>query len=101
MKHSKDYKKQFSSIILFFSGILLIIPFVFLHAETASDLKNKIDQNNQNISALEAEIAAYQVQLDTLGKQKDSLNVLLKELDRKSTRLNSSHAELSRMPSSA
>ena len=37
----------------------------------------------------------------TLAALRDNLNHLLNRLDRKSTRLNSSHSTLSRMPSSA
>lgn len=54
---------------------------VFSYAETAQEIQNKINQNNSNIQNLEKEIAIYQIQLDTLGQQKDSLSKSLKELD--------------------
>jgi len=72
------YKKQFNFLLF---GILLFIPALFSHAETATDIQNKINQNNSNIQSLEQEIASYQSQLDSLGQQKSSLNGSLQELD--------------------
>ncbi|MEI7765716.1 MAG: peptidoglycan DD-metalloendopeptidase family protein [bacterium] len=54
---------------------------VFLRAEVASDITSKINQNNSDITKLEAEIAQYQSQLDNIGKQKSSLSGSIKELD--------------------
>jgi murein DD-endopeptidase MepM/ murein hydrolase activator NlpD len=68
-------------------GFFLLVP-IFSHAQTATDIQNKINQNNSNIQSLEEEIAAYQTQLDTLGQQKDSLNTSLKELDLTKKNLN-------------
>lgn len=78
MKLYHDYKKLFNFIIL---GLLLIIPIVFSHAQTKEDLTNKINQKNSDIDKLEQEIAQYQTELDSIGKQKSSLNTSLKELD--------------------
>ncbi len=86
MKQYADYKKLCR---VFASGILLLVVFsvpyfssyTFSRAETAAELNSKIDQHNQDISKLEAEIRAYQAQLDTLGKQKSSLNGSLQQLD--------------------
>src|SRR3989344_4664838 len=89
MKHYLDYKRLFSSV--FFAGLLLIlglIPFVFLHAETAGEIRNKIEQKSADIEKLEAEIRAYQLELEGLGKQKDSLSVSLKQLDITKKKLN-------------
>ncbi len=72
------YKTPFSFL---FIGILLIIPAVFLHAQSAEDLKSKIDQKSADIQKLEQEIREYQSQLNTLGKQKSSLNGSIAELD--------------------
>src|SRR6185503_12252168 len=82
MKPYQDYKKQYKQILF---GILLLIlvlvPLVFSHAETASDIREKIDQKNADIAKLEEELKVYQGQLDNLGKQKNSLSVSIKELD--------------------
>jgi len=85
MKLYRDYKKQFS--FLFF-GILLFIPFVFLHAQSVADLKNKISQKDNDIAQLEKEIDAYQIELNNLEKQKSSLNKSLQELDLTKKKLN-------------
>jgi murein DD-endopeptidase MepM/ murein hydrolase activator NlpD len=78
MKLFPVYKRLFN--IVFFA-ILFFIPAVFLHAQSAADIQNKINQNNSNIQSLEQEIATYQTQLDSLGQQKSTLNSSLKELD--------------------
>ena len=78
MKLFQDYKKLFSFFIL---GILLIIPVFFIYAQTAQELNDKISQKNTDIQKLEQEIKLYQNQLDDLGKQKNSLNGTLQELD--------------------
>lgn len=81
MKLCHDYKKQFKTYFLIFLGILVIIPIVFSYAQTAQELNDKINQKNIDIAKLEEEIKQYQSQLDGLGKQKDSLNVSIKQLD--------------------
>lgn len=68
--------------------ILLTIPVVFSSAQNALDVQNKINQKDSDIRKLEQEIAAYQVQLDSLGQQKNSLSKLLKELDLTKKKLN-------------
>ena len=78
MRHYHVYKKLFSFILL---GFFIITPCIFLHAQNAQDLQNKISQRNIDIAKLEQEIAQYQNQLDDIGKQKSSLNSTLKELD--------------------
>lgn len=59
----------------------MVIPLLFLRAESASELQNKIDQKNADIAKLEREISKYQNEINDLGKQKSSLNNSLKELD--------------------
>jgi murein DD-endopeptidase MepM/ murein hydrolase activator NlpD len=81
MKLYYDYKKQFKILILFFLGIFLIFPFIFSYAQTVKELNDKINQKNVDIAKLEEEIKQYQIELDGLGKQKNSLNVSIKQLD--------------------
>lgn len=50
------------------------------NADTASELQAKIDAQNAAISALNAEIASYQNQLDSIGKNKTSLANTIKAL---------------------
>ena len=81
MKLYHAYKKQFNICFLIFLGILIIIPAVFSSAQTVRELNDKISQKNADIDKLEQEIKQYQAEIDDLGKQKDSLNVSLKQLD--------------------
>ena len=78
MKLYRDYKKLFNIIVLI---ILLAVPVVFSYAQTAVDIQNKIAEKDSDIQKLEQEIATYQLQLDSLGQQKNSLANSLKELD--------------------
>jgi murein DD-endopeptidase MepM/ murein hydrolase activator NlpD len=85
MKQYLAYKKQFS--ILFLAGLLLV-PMLFSNAQTAQDIKNKIEQKNTEIEQLEKEIKAYQSQLNVLGSQKSSLAGSIKQLDITRKKLN-------------
>jgi murein DD-endopeptidase MepM/ murein hydrolase activator NlpD len=89
MKLCHLFKKQFIFLLV---GALLLAPVVFLRAQTASDIQNKINQSNSNIQSLEQEIATYQAQLDSLGQQKSSLSSSLKELDLTKAKLNANIA---------
>src|SRR3989344_2332083 len=89
MKQFPAYKKLFSSIIF---GILLIILLVIppprwiadeaiSYAETATEIRDKINQRSADIAEIERQIKEYQAELNSLGKQKDSLSVSIKQLD--------------------
>ncbi len=78
MKLYQDYKKLFSAILV---AVLLAAPVVFLHAQTAQELQNKISQKDADIAKLEEEIRAYQKQIESLEKQKSSLSGSIKQLD--------------------
>ncbi len=82
MKHYRVCAGQFKNLILSaLMAMLLALPIFYLRAETAGELREKIEQKNEDIQKLEEEIEKYQLQLDSLGKQKDSLNTSLKQLD--------------------
>ena len=62
-------------------------------------LQNKLDAERAQVQLLEDKIECDQEKTD---KRKDDLKAKIRSLeDRKSTRLNSSHSSVSRMPSSA
>src|SRR3990167_4591671 len=97
MKLYHDYKKLFKSARALGSSeslklslivILIIVPFVFSYAETAREIRDKIDQKSEDIVKLEEQIKIYQNELDGLGKQKNSLSVSLKQLDLTKKKLN-------------
>ena len=56
-------------------------PNVVAYAQTAKEIRDKIDQKSADIKKLEEQIRAYQGELDDLGKEKNSLFVSIKELD--------------------
>ncbi len=62
-----------------FTGFILVIPQPVL-ADAASDIQTQINTNKQQLTALEAEIAAFQEQLDTLGKKKNTLQSTISSL---------------------
>ncbi len=76
------HKKRFKIIII---GLLFIglfsIPLIFTRAETAEEIRARIEQKNADIAKLEEELKIYQSQLAALGQQKNSLNVSVKQLD--------------------
>lgn len=74
--------KHFGFPLFFF---LLLIGFLlgnprFALAETASDIQSQIDTNKRQIDSLEADIAAFQKQLDVLGTQKNTLKSTIDSL---------------------
>ena len=88
MKLFHDYKKQFSVFIL---ALFLVSQFFLatnILAQSADEIRDKIDQKDADIEKLEREIAAYQAELNTLGQQKDSLAGAIKELDITKKKLN-------------
>ncbi len=90
MKHYFDYKRPFNtkwSVILILT-VLVMVPVFLSYAQTASEIKNKISQRNDDIDKLEQEIKQYQIQLDDLGKQKSSLAGSIAELDITRKKLN-------------
>lgn len=83
MKLSKDFKKLFLNIVIII--LFLFLGFFFLNsislAQTADELRNKIEEKNNDIEKIEQEIRAYQAELSSLGKQKNTLSTSIKELD--------------------
>ncbi|MEK7464134.1 MAG: peptidoglycan DD-metalloendopeptidase family protein [Patescibacteria group bacterium] len=50
-------------------------------AQSADELRSKISDRNDAIARLEAEIKQYQIDVEALGKEKDSLSNAIKTLD--------------------
>ncbi len=67
---------------------IMVLPSFFSYADTAQELQNKINQKDSDIARLEKEIASYQVELNNLEKQKDTLSGAIKELDLTKKKLN-------------
>src|SRR3954470_10972063 len=80
--------KLFKIIIL---GALTAFTLV-AHAQTVDELKDRISARNNDIKQLEEEIKGYQVQINDLGSQADSLRNTLLELDVSQRKLQSSLA---------
>ena len=57
-------------------------------AQTADDIRGRIDEKDAEIQKLEKEIAAFQKEIDTLSKQKSTLSGEIRELDLTKKKLN-------------
>lgn len=63
------------------SMLLFSVSGILVYAETAEELRNKINQSNSEISKLEEEIRSYQSQIATVGNQANTLSNQIKQLD--------------------
>lgn len=79
MSQYQDYKKLLLNI--FIITFFVFSYYAFSYAQTAEEVKNKIDQRNTDIAKLEAEIKSYQGELNNLGKQKNTLSSSIQQLD--------------------
>ena len=79
-----------------------VIEKEFVPAADVAANKTKLDELTKQLAARDKDLAKLKAdnKSEELQKQLDELNAKYKQ-DRKSTRLNSSHIEESRMPSSA
>lgn len=64
------------------------MPLIFSHAQTVSEIQNRIEEKDAEIKRLEKEIASFQTELFGLSKQKSSLQGEIKELDLTKKKLN-------------
>ncbi len=82
MKPYLDSKKLYN--LAFFAILIALfafLPLYFSRGETAEEIRIKIEQKSEDIAKLEEQIKAYQQELESLGRQKNSLSVSIKELD--------------------
>jgi murein DD-endopeptidase MepM/ murein hydrolase activator NlpD len=70
---------SFFLISLFLAGCFLGNP-RFAFADEASDIQSQITSNQQQVASLEAEVAAFQKQLDALGTKKNTLQSTISSL---------------------
>ena len=66
-----------------------------------SDLKTRVGRVEKGVAELHVTLAEHSVRMDRIEQRLDRIENRLGLIDRKSTRLNSSHEIPSRMPSSA
>ncbi len=71
----------FFGLALFLSLCIVFTTPNTSNANTVNELESKIENQNKAIEQLEAEIASYQNQLNTLGTQKNTLSNAVKVLD--------------------
>lgn len=72
---------RFRLAMTLFIGCLLAAPFFSVQGETITELRNKIAERNVAIAALEQEIADYQKQIETTGKEAGTLQNAIKNID--------------------
>ena len=88
MKPSKEYKKHFNKFYLFIIIGFFLIPIFSSFGATVDEIRNQINQKNQEIRQLESQISSYQNQLVNLSKEKNTLNNAIQELDITRKKLN-------------
>lgn len=69
-----------SLFVLFFIAFCVLGMPRFAFAETADSIQSQINANNAKIQSLEAEIAAFQGELDALGNKKNTLQSTINSL---------------------
>lgn len=75
----KICKKHIIFLILFF--LFIFLNSSFTSASTIIELRTKIDDRNTQIQELEKDIREYQSKLETVGKEKDSLQKAVQLLE--------------------
>lgn len=80
------------AILILFSAVSLDLNYNKVFAETADEIKQKIEKRNFDIEALEKEIASYQKQIDALSSQSDTLSSTIKSLQLNRRKLESNIA---------
>ena len=73
-------KRSLITILILLSSLFFQAGISTVFAETADEIKDKIDKRNLDIANLEKEIAAYQKEINTLSSQSSSLQSTLKTL---------------------
>jgi murein DD-endopeptidase MepM/ murein hydrolase activator NlpD len=73
-------RAPFAIISILLVGLVFLVSSTKVHADDAA-IQTQIDQHNASISSLQADIAAYQKQLNTLGGQKQTLRSALQVLE--------------------
>lgn len=68
-------------LCLLFIFVLSAQTPIITHADTAEEIQNQIDTHNKKITDLEAEIAAFQKQLNVISGQKQTLQSQIASLD--------------------
>ncbi|MEN9614516.1 MAG: hypothetical protein RLZZ347_823 [Candidatus Parcubacteria bacterium] len=68
--------------------MLFVVPLFCLHADTKSDLEQKIAERNQAIKALETEIAGVKTEIDKTNSQAKTLQEYIHTLDLTISKLN-------------
>jgi murein DD-endopeptidase MepM/ murein hydrolase activator NlpD len=88
----KVKEKTAAASLMFLKLNFLIILFFtswsITYADTVAELKEKIEERNASIKALEAEIKTYQNELSKINKESNSLQNAIKSLDLSRKKLN-------------
>ncbi len=74
-------KKRVVLSNVLFAVLFLTSCSLVARADTAADLQNQINAQNQQISSIQQEINQYQKQVDSLNAQKQTLQTSLKSID--------------------
>ncbi len=78
-----------NSILSVLFVALACIP-LFLYAQTEDEIRGKINEQQSEIAAIEAEIKQYEQQLVSIGREKQTLESAVRELDVSRQKVNAS-----------
>lgn len=74
------YRWSFILLFTFFTYIVVAGAPITVWADTATDIQDKIDANNQQLGILQTQIAEYQRQLNAIGVEKNTLQSAISSL---------------------
>jgi len=77
-----------NALILIWTALLLL-P-LFVHAQSADEIREKINNQQDEIAEIETEIKKYEVQLTEIGREKQTLQGAVYELDVSRNKVNAS-----------
>jgi murein DD-endopeptidase MepM/ murein hydrolase activator NlpD len=81
LRSARPSKSNFAQRFFYYTIIILSLSFSIAHADTASDLKSKIDDRTAQIQKLEEQLKQYNTQVDLVNKEAKTLQSNIKSLD--------------------
>ncbi|MDP2649982.1 MAG: hypothetical protein Q8P16_00255, partial [bacterium] len=78
------------TLVMLGAAVLLLAGVSFVHAQSVDELKNKINTRQLDIEQLEEEILQYERELTAIGREKQTLQSAVRELDISRQKLQSS-----------
>ncbi len=81
---------RFNSVLVFLALVLFASAYMFVYAEDADELRDKISQQQLELQKLDEEIASYERELTAVSREKQTLKSSVYQLDISRKRVNAS-----------